>query len=160
MILALRISHSMSFKPITMFLVMCCCQDLTGRMWGLDGMNHKGKMAGITMVFLSEMSMKCFPKYGTMIKPGKTLLAAPFGSVCHKTGGSQRFSTCNSTGGSTCLKMRRKREVCGAEQNCSWLCLAMCSLICNGTWSPLPQSSAVVGAAVQSPCVPFLPRGL
>lgn len=123
-------------------------------------MNHKGEMAGITMVFISEMSMKCFPKYGTMIKLGKTPFVAPFGSVCHKTGGSQRFLTCNSIGGSTCLKMSRKREVHGAEQNCSWLCLAMCSLIWNGTWSPLPQHCAVVGAAAQSSCVPFLPCGL
>lgn len=35
--------------------------------------------------------MKCFPKYGTMIKPGKTLLVAPFGSVCHKTGVANVF---------------------------------------------------------------------
>lgn len=77
-----RISHSIPSKPIEVSLTTCCCQAYPDICGGCD-MNDKGEMAGIAVVFISEMATKCFPKYGTMIKPGQMHLAAPFGSVCH-----------------------------------------------------------------------------
>jgi hypothetical protein len=54
--------------------------------------------------------MKCFAKCGIMVKPGKILFVAPFGSLCHEADGMEVFLTCNFIEGSACLKRNRKRR--------------------------------------------------